>query len=236
MGKDFWESVTDWMHERVSSPILSSFTAMWVVCNYKVVIVLISENKYLDRFRYLDSYAEMDGYFWHRLVLPILLTALYLRLYPVLRNFVYDYWSELQVEMDNIKVKNFKQKTLSEEEKLKLIDANVELKKKYDDDIKERDELIKLLNSQVASIKSENNVNSPDSVRTTLKLILQKVKAETGITNSDLYSFISNLYGIPYAEYNAALAKAAADRFIEIHGPTENAYVTLTEDGNKVIY
>jgi|APLak6261703504_1056268.scaffolds.fasta_scaffold01105_5 hypothetical protein len=236
MGKDFWESITEWMHERVSSPILSTFTAMWVVCNYKVVIVLISENKYLDRFTYLDSYADMDGYFLHRLALPILLTAAYLRFYPILRNYVYDYWSELQAEMDNIKVKNFKKKTLSEEEKLELIEANVELKKKYEVDIKERDELIKLLNSQVSSAKSESTVGNSDDIHTIVKLILQKVRAENHIANDELYKFISNLYGINYQSYGVALAKAVADHYIEILGSAENAFVRITEDGEKIIY
>lgn len=236
MGKDFWESITEWMHERVSSPILSTFTAMWVVCNYKVVIVLMSENKYLDRFTYLDSYADIDGYFLHRLALPILLTAAYLRFYPILRNYVYDYWSELQAEMDNIKVKNFKKKTLSEEEKLELIEANVELKKKYEVDIKERDELIKLLNSQVNSVKSESKISTSDDIFTTVKLILQKVKTENHISTSELYEFISNLYGISYQTYGAALAKAVADHYIEILGSANEAYVAITEDGEKIIY
>ena len=240
MGKDFWESITEWVHERVSSPILSTFTFMWIITNYKVVIVLISENSYLDRFKYLDSYKELDKYFIYRIIFPAILTAIYLRFYPILRNGVYDYWSALQAEMDGIKVKNFKLKTLSEEEKLALIEANVESKRKYDTDINERDDLIKLLNSQIASLKSESSDKSnpsskSDDVHTNMKILLNRLNDNGTIQSRMLLDFLRQLYGISSQSYGNALAKASAANFISIQGSNETAQVSITDAGKKYI-
>lgn len=241
MGKDFLQSITEWVHERATSPILSTFTAMWIIINYKVIIVLISETSYLKRFSYLDAYASQDNYYINRLLIPLIITSIYLLLYPIIRNYVYDYWSLQQAEMDNIKVKNFKLKTLSEEEKLELLDANVELKRKYDTDIAERDELINLLNTQVASLKSEANSISKqtkvddDEIFTTIKLILRKLNIDGNLENSDLYTFMSEVYGVSYPLYNSALSRAAAADYLIVKGDKSRPIVSINSAGYELI-
>lgn len=237
MGKDFFGSMAEWLHERATSPILSTFTAMWIVFNYKAVIVLISSNSYLKRFEFLDSYILFDKFYIYRLILPVVFTGLYLRFYPILRNFIYDYWSLQQVTMDEIKVKNFKLKTISEEEKLKLIQEIVDWKNKYEIDIKERDELIELQNKEINSLKSEHSSTpSPANSNETheiLLLILGRLvdnKSAFSFNSDQMLEILRDEFGVNSIDFKKALRMGVVSNFIKLDN---TSHITITAKGKE---
>lgn len=67
--------------ERISSPLLFSFSTSWVLINFKFFLILISSNKITYKLKLIDWYFSNYGV-TNALVFPLLASLTYVFLYP----------------------------------------------------------------------------------------------------------------------------------------------------------
>lgn len=99
--KDLGKDLRLQLQERASSPLIGSFVLSWLVWNYRLIMVLLSDQPVAGRFQYIDT--ALYGHGWSaafQLFLGPLLCALtYIFLYPVITKWINGYWFRKQNEL-----------------------------------------------------------------------------------------------------------------------------------------
>ena len=80
--KEIWGSLS----ERFKNPLLYSFAISWAIINYKVIVVLMSSDKYVDKFEYIENilYPINELYLEKLLYFPLLSSILYVFVLPAI--------------------------------------------------------------------------------------------------------------------------------------------------------
>ena len=60
MIRDTIDSIKASLYERAASPFLSAFGLSWVVVNYRLILLLISDLKPKEKFDYIDTVLYPD--------------------------------------------------------------------------------------------------------------------------------------------------------------------------------
>lgn len=83
MFKQIFNDLKDTTTERFSSPILGTFTIFWLVLNWKIPLILIFSNKNIE-----ERILKIEELFniFNGLTNPLILTFIFLLVYPVIKN------------------------------------------------------------------------------------------------------------------------------------------------------
>lgn len=81
---DIFDSITATLRERLVSPLAGSFIISWLIFNYKVVVILLSDMKPYVKFPYIEQHIWTDAYttVLYGLVYPTIAALAYLLIYP----------------------------------------------------------------------------------------------------------------------------------------------------------
>jgi len=89
------------LYERTSSPLLGSFIFYWIICNYKLIIILLdSKQTSNNKFESIEAIYQNDNIAVYNLfnipinglLIPLLITLAYILILPFITNFIQKAW------------------------------------------------------------------------------------------------------------------------------------------------
>ncbi|WP_227716002.1 MULTISPECIES: hypothetical protein, partial [unclassified Marinobacter] len=106
------------LHERVSSPLLATFSIAWLVWNYKFVLILFASVSLQEKFQMIDAVAFPSGILilLNGLVYPLAAALVLIFLYPIPAKYVYEYAKKRQRDLKEIQQKIDDETPLTKEE------------------------------------------------------------------------------------------------------------------------
>ncbi len=256
MFEELASSIRDYFRERISSPILSTFTINWALWNYKFITVLFYPEHYTKRFNYIDSQLYKDG-FLHVLsstvLKPELTTIIFLVTYPILSKLVYSYWRQKQKELKEIREKIEGDTLLTKQESQKILKRLFQLEQEYENDLSVRDQKIQFLNELLAKknagpvneTEETNNPTAPTEIddisgilqETKERIILDIAEYErrdVKAKETDLIDDISSKWLIDRVEAKLALDELINSDFLSRNYLPKTGYVvSLQSKGRK---
>ena len=150
---DFLKSVRSYLYERSASPLAGAFFFAWLILNYRIFFILFSGEPYSDSFAAIDAMVSIDwidrhflflsetrlellaGRLINWILLPGLLAASYIFLYPKLAAPVYKYALERRQELRDIKQKAEQARLLTVEESQKVFREIRDLRNRHDEEM-----------------------------------------------------------------------------------------------------
>lgn len=189
------------LHERVSSPLLATFSIAWLVWNYKFVLILFASVPLQEKFQIIDVVAFPSGIsiLLNGFVYPLATALALIFLYPIPARYVYEYAKKRQRELKEIQQKiddetpltkeearairrEAIKRTMDLEEELEKQVANVERLKEIVKEFEEsKSKNFNRAQSGEFSVKknpraSENNINKSNILVTAEKYIEESIK------------------------------------------------------------
>lgn len=131
------------LYERTSSPILGAFIFYWIIFNYKLLIVIFSDLKPIDKFNEINAsvYSTWIEQLGYGLLLPVIVTLIYILYLPLITNKIQKKWIEHQNSLKKIN----NERVLTKKEFGDLQRRFTELELSFDDTFtKKDDEIIRL--------------------------------------------------------------------------------------------
>jgi hypothetical protein len=103
--KEFSDSIKATLYERATSPLYSTFVFSWVICNWKIPIVLLFGDKSGTRMEFIENYIQTFGLL-NLLIYPLMWALLLLLFLPYLSNPVYKRVLKFKEDRVNSKIKS----------------------------------------------------------------------------------------------------------------------------------
>lgn len=164
--KDIINSFKAQLYERTSSPLLGSFIFYWIICNYKLIMIIFDdEMKLNEKFDFIKTiYPQEKITLWNGfdiyyqillgtgLLIPLILTLIYILLLPFASNFIYSLWIEHQNNLKKIS----NEKVLTKKEFGDLQRRFTELELSFDDTFSKKDNEITKLKELITSKENSN--------------------------------------------------------------------------------
>ncbi len=190
--QDIINSFKAHMYDRTSSPIIGSFIFYWLICNYKMVVVLFDKTLNSDeKFVAIDLLYKDDIISIFSLldvsitgvILPIVITLVYVLVFPFISNLIYQGWIYHQNKLKEIS----NGKVLTKKEFGDLQQKFVELELSFDDKFNKKDTEILQLKSSIET-KDKLIFEYQSKIETLESKIVQDNKDYQGIRNDYLNS------------------------------------------------
>lgn len=165
-----FKSIKAFLYDRAVSPLFSAYIAAWSAWNYRVIAALLDgDASFSEKMAFIDNYFgvviyQINGqphYVWgqvvHGIFGPILLTLVYLYIYPLVAKPVYEHSLSKQKELKDIKQKVENARLLTVEESRNLIKETEQLRFKANEEAKRFSERIAGLTETINSLESSQN-------------------------------------------------------------------------------
>ncbi|MEP5763301.1 MAG: hypothetical protein ABJ308_01840 [Halieaceae bacterium] len=141
-------SIKAFLYERSSSPLAGAFVIAWLIINYRIVLIVFSGDSPDLKFSGIEQYFEELGYLqswwgwssaipvvvWKGVVSPVILTILYLFIYPAVAYPVYKWSLWIQGEMRKLKEAADKDKMLPVKRSQEILTRQAQLEKQIADE------------------------------------------------------------------------------------------------------
>ncbi|MGD9554651.1 MAG: hypothetical protein AB7D96_08500 [Arcobacteraceae bacterium] len=189
--QDIINSFKAHLYERTSSPLIGAFIFYWLICNYKMIIILFdnslnSQNKFLE----IDKLYEKDIFIlWNYniplngLLIPVLITLLYLLIFPFISNLIHKGWILHQNKLKEIS----NGKVLTKKEFGELQQKFTELELSFDEKFQKKDNEILKLKS--LNEKKDNLVFEYQSKIESFEKIISSKDSEINNIRNDLSNY-----------------------------------------------
>lgn len=184
---DILKSIKAFLYERSVSPLFGAFTLAWSICNYRVLLIALSDSKFSEKLAALNTYFSsievtlleisfnLSGGLVHGVIFPSIVAALYIFAYPWLAAPVYEYSLKKQKEIREIKQAAEGERLLSISESRELFKQLSKLQENYDSERESYDKHIRTLTETISELESNNKDIDTGEV-TNLRLNLEKEK------------------------------------------------------------
>ncbi len=151
MIEDILTNIKAQLYERAVSPLMGSFIFSWLVWNYKLIILVFSDEKVIEKYRIINEilYASPRELILLSFIYPTITAALYLFAYPYPARYTYQFTRNRQKEISDIKRK-------IEEETLLTAKESQSLRREINSLEEEYQKLFSKKDSQIEFMKSEN--------------------------------------------------------------------------------
>lgn len=109
-SQSFLDFLTNALKDRVSNPVTSAVAVSWLIWNYKVVLIILSDLKVDEKFKSIEylhkgyTYGIPDSW-WNFYVLPLIFAVVYLIVWPFLTKWIYKKHFEYKNALLGIKEK-----------------------------------------------------------------------------------------------------------------------------------
>lgn len=105
MIDEFSKSMKAVLYERTASPLSGALAVSWIIWNYRLIAVLLSDLAVQERFSYIDKvlYAEPSIALLKLCVGPVLTTIIVIFVYPFPAKWVFKFWRSRQRELREIR-------------------------------------------------------------------------------------------------------------------------------------
>lgn len=157
--QDIINSFKAHLYERTSSPLIGSFIFYWVVCNYKLVIVLLDGDlKANEKFELIKTlypqniWTPWEGFDIHYsallgngFLIPLVISLIYIFAIPKPAKFIYKFWKQGQKEILDIKQRIDDETPLTKEQSKKIRQDMINLEIEYEKIFSRKEEEINQL-------------------------------------------------------------------------------------------
>ncbi|MCR8710134.1 hypothetical protein [Aliarcobacter butzleri] len=173
--KDIINSFKAHLYERTSSPLIGAFIFYWIICNYKLIMIIFDgEMKLNEKFDLIKTiYPQERITLWNGfdiyyqillgngLLIPLIITLIYILLLPFASNYIYSLWIKHQNKLKKIS----NEKVLTKKEFGDLQRRFTELELSFDDVFSKKDNEINSLkelldNKEKINLQIKNNLDS----------------------------------------------------------------------------
>lgn len=173
--KDIINSFKAHLYERTSSPLIGAFIFYWIICNYKLIMIIFDgEMKLNEKFDLIKTiYPQEKITLWNGfdiyyqillgngLLIPLIITLIYILLLPFASNYIYSLWIKHQNKLKKIS----NEKVLTKKEFGDLQRRFTELELSFDDVFSKKDNEINSLkelldNKEKINLQIKNNLDS----------------------------------------------------------------------------
>ena len=192
--QDIINSFKAHLYERTSSPLIGAFIFYWIICNYKLIMIIFDgEMKLNEKFDLIKTiYPQEKITLWNGfdiyyqillgngLLIPLIITLIYILLLPFISNKNYSLWINHQNDLK----KRSNGKVLTEKEfgelQQKYFKLELSFSKTFSEKDREITELKKLLDEKEhLLLESLNKIDEyKKDIRNTEQLIKEKQKLE----------------------------------------------------------
>ncbi len=260
MLENLTQSFKAHMYERTTSPLFGAFMISWGFWNYKTILTVFSDWKVDEKIKYIEGTIfqvnTIDHPLWTFLVhssqlvlFPLLSALVIIIFYPKPAKWIYTFWKAQQIELNNEKLKLEKKALVTQETHQKLKKDFFELKARFDNMVRDKDEEIENLQLSLQDMQKvleqekskesklftgENKIEDPDLIIEALRPvdtdIISAIK-QNGFQEFDsLKVLLSQIYSSGTDYIHKSLRTLARLDLIHEH----NNIFELTELGNKV--
>ncbi|MFY4786945.1 hypothetical protein ACOTVV_04385 [Aliarcobacter butzleri] len=172
--KDIINSFKAHLYERTSSPLIGAFIFYWIICNYKLIMIIFDgEMKLNEKFDLIKTiYPQEKITLWNGfdiyyqillgngLLIPLIITLIYILLLPYASNYIYSLWIKHQNDLK----KRSNEKVLTKKEFGDLQRRFTELELSFDDTFSKKDNEITqlkkiLIEKDEYNLKLEKEIN-----------------------------------------------------------------------------
>jgi len=173
------KSIRAALYDRITSPLLSTFTIAWLAWNHRLIFVLFSSMKTHEKFIYIDTmlYQNWGEPLYSLIIFPSISTFLFQYFYPFPARLAFEYWREKKKELREIRQGIENDELLSREKSIELRNHGYIMKLDFDKQLESIEEELKDKNILIKTISTENDE---------LKLELQKIKRSQPISRDKL--------------------------------------------------
>lgn len=170
------KSIKAFLYDRTVSPLFGAYMLAWLIWNYRVFVVLLDSKELLTaKLENIDRYFgplsynifgysfQIWGQIVHGVLGPILLTVIYLYIYPWFAKPVYSHSLAKQKELKAIKQEIENARLLSVDESRVLIKEIEQLRLKADEDANRYRERISSLSATISELENKQKVLLPNT-------------------------------------------------------------------------
>lgn len=242
---DLIKSLKANLHDRATSPLSGAFLLSWVVCNWEILLVVISDSYIYDKISHLKNLIDQAGWLY-LFIYPVLGAIFFVGLYPFVARKFYEASRWHQNKLKNARIKYDGEQPISQDEAKELMIGISQLRKRYEDIISELTSQIEKLEEKNTKleVKSIMSVNLENENAMSPQIPLADVNS---IIGSAILSFVKRNPDCRRRDY---LAKAdfgnsdkdrlyqnsIIDRFVKENLISENSgKLQITENGEKFI-
>ncbi len=192
--QDIINSFKAHLYDRTNSPLPGSFTFYWIICNYKLIMIIFDgEMKLNEKFDLIKTiYPQEKISLWNGfdiyyqvllgtgLLIPLSLTLIYILILPFASNFIYWLWIKHQNKLKQIS----NDKVLTKKEFSDLQKKFIELEVSFDETFSKKDSEITKLNrllEEKNSIYIENKLKLEEKYIENKELNLKLQEVEKNI-------------------------------------------------------
>ncbi|MEM7207266.1 MAG: hypothetical protein AAF434_05560 [Pseudomonadota bacterium] len=155
-------SINAYFRDRASSPLIGAFTFSWVVWNFEVIVILFSGEGLTTKLEFIDRhfstfpnfvFFSTHGFEWalygfNWLIIPVVLTIVYLYGYPIAAKPVYKFHLKQQTQLREIKKEAQRKRVLDQEEANAMFVKMAKLEEKHIEEVSD-------LRSQIRALTEE---------------------------------------------------------------------------------
>lgn len=188
--EDLIRSIKAFLYDRATSPLFGSFITSWIICNYRIFIIIFSDSKPQVKLSLIDQIHSQVMFFYtypiSRLyidgfIYPILLCLSYLYLYPLLAEPVYKFTLGRQKRLSALKQEIEESRLLTLAESTELIRKHNEIQAAFDQATLSHRQKIQKMNEIIEELRSRNliektdNSNKQKETRELLETLINKI-------------------------------------------------------------
>ncbi len=173
--EDIVRDIKAYLYERVSNPFIVTFVVAWLIWNFRVMMMLVSDNRLSTKYEYLDEYfsgvnpllyhygIDLSGYFFNTFCAPFTLSLIYIFVSPFISLPVYRFTLYVKTEMLNAKKRAEDGELMKQEDARNLRVKMARLKSHYEQQIDESNHQIEALTEQINDlVSSREKTNDED--------------------------------------------------------------------------
>lgn len=143
--EDIIQSIKAYLYDLASSPLFGAFIISWAGWNYRFIIILLSKETYIIKFKDIDQYISLNAltipwteisicfYLSFGFFIPLLTALAYIYIYPFAAEPVYKYSLKKQSKIRNLKKEANDLRIIDEKESRKLFKDLADMQSKYND-------------------------------------------------------------------------------------------------------
>jgi len=169
MFDDLIKTIKAQLHDRITSPLFSSFVISWCGWNYKLLIILFSGMNAVEKISYINKelYLSWVGVACYGFFFPALTSLLIIYVYPYPAKVTYEFYKRRQVELKKIQQAIDDETPLTKEEAKKIRGDALKLSIEFEQQIEKLQEenigLRKIIKENVSVNSLGPNTSSDDS-------------------------------------------------------------------------
>lgn len=160
MFDDLAKSVKAQLHERVSSPLLASFSISWAAWNYRFILIIASSMPTIDKIAYIDNhlFPNLTDVALRGVLYPLLTALGLIFLYPIPARHVYQHWRQRQKELKEIQQQIDDETPLTNEEARQLRRDALAVSLEYDRGLQSKEAEIMRLKELIEEMQKQTPV------------------------------------------------------------------------------